>query len=63
MLIIHERGALQLCVINYFIKEIIGRAETDRNMEVFMTINASHTGLVSRDELFAAYKRFKYNEV
>lgn len=55
LLILPGRGILQLSVIKYFITNILSRTEIDRHNEIFMTMNTSHTGELTREELFDCY--------
>lgn len=63
LLIFHTRGILQLSVIKYFIKEILSLADIDRHNEVFMVMNTSHTGEMTREELYECYQEYRYREV
>lgn len=56
------RGILQLSVIQYFIKEIFSQSELDRYNKVFICMNSSHTGILTRLELLECYQRLKYKD-
>lgn len=58
-LLFSKRGALQLSVLDYFVKEILKQSALDNYLDVFFYINKTECGDITKEELIAAFNSVK----
>ena len=63
LLVFNGRGVLQLSVIKYFVFEVISQKTINHYMEIFFCMNSSHTGELTRAQMYDCYKMMGFKSV